>query len=243
MITKDIEKQGGNIVSGKIIVIEACDASGKATQTDKLFQRLIKEGHKVIKVEYPNYDSNSSALVKMYLNGEFGSKPDDVNPYVASTFYAVDRFASYKKGWEKFYKEGGIIIADRYTTANMVHQASKIENEEEKERFLEWLWDFEFVKFGLPVPNCVLFLDMPPEFSQKLMEERKNKFTGSLQKDIHEKDIEYLANSYRNSCCVANKYNWSKVNCVYENNIKSIDEIHQDIYDLVMKEINYCNND
>jgi dTMP kinase len=225
-------------VSGKIIVIEACDASGKATQTEKLFQRLTEEKYKVLKVEYPNYKSDSSALVKMYLNGEFGDSPEDVNPYVASTFYAGDRFASYKKEWEKFYKEGGIIIADRYTTANMVHQASKINKEEEKEKFLDWLWDFEFVKFGLPIPNCVIFLDMPPEFSQKLMEERKNKFTGETQKDIHEKDIEYLANSYRNSCTVAEKYNWSKVNCVDENHIKSIEEIHQEIYELVKQEIN-----
>lgn len=225
-------------MSGKVIVIEACDASGKATQTKKLFQRLIEEKYKVRKVEYPNYKSSSSALVKMYLNGEFGDSPEDVNPYVASTFYAVDRFASYKREWQDFYKEGGIIIADRYTTANMVHQASKIENEEAKENFLDWLWDFEFVKFGLPVPDCVIFLDMPPKFSQRLMEERKNKFTGGSKKDIHEKDIKYLANSYINSCKVAEKYDWNKINCVHENNLKSIEQIHQEIYEVVTQEIN-----
>lgn len=225
-------------MSGKVIVIEACDASGKATQTKKLFERLVEEKYNVRKVEYPNYASNSSALVKMYLNGEFGDSPEDVNPYVSSTFYAVDRFASYKKEWENFYKEGGIIIADRYTTANMVHQASKIENKADKEKFLDWLWDFEFVKFGLPVPDCVIFLDMPPEFSQKLMEERKNKFTGGIKKDIHEKDIKYLADSYINSCSVAEKYNWKKINCIHEDNIKSIDEIGKEIYDFVIVEIN-----
>lgn len=209
----------------------------KLHKQKKIFQRLIEEKYKVKKVEYPNYKSESSALVKMYLSGEFGKKPEDVNPYVASTFYAGDRFASYKKDWEKFYKEGGIIIADRYTTANMVHQASKIQNEEAKEKFLDWLWDFEFVKFGLPVPDCVIFLDMPPEFSQKLMEERKNKFTGGVQKDIHEKDIKYLANSYINSCTVAEKYNWNKISCVQGNNIKSIEEIHQEIYECVIREI------
>lgn len=226
------------MVNGKVIVIEACDASGKATQTKKLFERLVEEEYNVRKVEFPNYESKSSALVKMYLNGEFGGSPEDVNPYVASTFYAVDRFASYKKEWEKFYKEGGIIIADRYTTANMVHQASKIEDQDEKEKFLDWLWDFEFVKFGLPVPNCVIFLDMPPKFSQKLMEERKNKFTGGQQKDIHEKDSKYLTESYINSCGVAKKYNWKKINCVKEDIIKSIDEIQKEIYDFVIGEIN-----
>lgn len=118
---------------GKLIVIESgSDGSGKATQSQKLFNRLYDENYKVRKIEFPNYKSNSSALVKMYLNGEFGSNPEDVNAYAASTFYAVDRFASYKTEWEEFYKAGDIIIADRYTTSNMVHQASKI-NDEKKE--------------------------------------------------------------------------------------------------------------
>ncbi len=129
---------------GKLIVIEGSDGSGKATQTKKLYDKLVKENKNVKKVEFPNYESESSALIKMYLNGEFGKEPDSVNPYVSSTFYAVDRFASYKKDWEEFYLKGGIIIADRYTTSNMIHQAAKIKDVQAKDNFLNWLWDFEF---------------------------------------------------------------------------------------------------
>lgn len=226
-----------SLLKGKVIVIEGCDGSGKATQTNKLYERLSIEGYKVKKVEYPNYNSDSSALVKMYLKGEFGSDPEDVNPYVASTFYAVDRFASYKTDWKKFYDDGGIIIADRYTTANMVHQASKITNLEEKSDFLNWLWEFEFKIFGLPLPDCVFFLDMPPEYSRKLMEERANKITGDKDKDIHEKDYDYLVHSYNNSCEISEKYNWYTIRCVIDENIKSIEDIHDEIYKEIKERI------
>jgi len=150
-------------MKGKLIIIESgADASGKATQTNKLYERLVQEGYKVKKITFPNYDSDSSALVKMYLNGDFGKDPNDVSPYVASTFYAVDRFASYRTEWGQAYNDGWIILADRYTTSNMVHQAAKIKDMEEKDRFLDWLWNFEFEIYKLPVPDCVIFLDMPP---------------------------------------------------------------------------------
>jgi len=223
--------------NGKVIVIEGCDGSGKATQTKILFDRLISEGYNVKKVEYPNYESDSSALVKMYLNGDFGSNPGDINPYAASSFYAVDRYASFKKEWEKFYLEGGIIIADRYTTANMIHQASKISDDVHREVFLEWLWDLEFVKFGLPIPECVLFLDVVPSCSQELMENRANKINGFEDKDIHENDSAYLLNSYNNSCKIAKKYNWEKINCVNSGKLRKIDEIHQEIYSFIIDNI------
>lgn len=226
-----------NCTKGKLIVIEACDASGKETQTIKLYERLVKEGYNTRKVEFPNYKSDSSALVKMYLRGEFGNNPSDVNPYVASTFYTVDRFASYKKQWEDFYLNGGVVIADRYSTANMVHQASKIQDHSEKNKFLDWLWDFEFNKFSLPVPDCVVFLDMPPECSQILMKERRNKFTGEQNKDIHEKDLNYLNYSYKNSCYIADKYNWIRIKCVDNKNIRTIDEIHEDVFNSIMRNI------
>ena len=224
-----------NLEKGKVIVIEGCDGSGKATQTQKLYERLIKENYKVRKIEYPNYESQSSALVKMYLGGDFGKKPEDVNPYVASTFYAVDRFASYKMDWKEFYEDGGIIIADRYSTANMIHQASKINDLEERRKFLEWLWEFEFVTFELPVPSCVIFLDMPPEYSRMLMQERANKITGDIDKDIHEKDYDYLIHSYNNSCEVAEKYKWNRISCVNNGQIKTIEKIHDEIYDEVKR--------
>jgi dTMP kinase len=232
-----MEDNNMSLKKGKVIVIEGCDGSGKATQTQKLYERLVKEKYNVIKVEYPNYESQSSALVKMYLGGEFGTKPEDVNPYVASTFYAVDRFASYKTNWKEFYENGGIIIADRYTTANMIHQASKINNLEERKRFLEWLWEFEFKTFELPVPSCVIFLDMPPEYSRKLMQERANKITGEADKDIHETNLDYLIHAYNNSCEVAEKYKWNRIYCVKNEKIKTIEEIHDEIYEAIRQKI------
>ncbi|WP_368489454.1 dTMP kinase [Clostridium sp. BJN0013] len=220
-------------LKGKLIVVEGCDGSGKATQTTKLYNRLLNEKYNVKKVEYPNYSSESSALVKMYLNGDFGENPEDVSAYVASTFYGVDRFASYKTQWKKFYEQGGIILADRYTTSNMIHQASKINDIEEKDKFLKWLWDFEFNIFKLPIPDCIIFLDMPPKYSKNLMIERNNKFTGNSKKDIHESNYEYLINSYNNALYVASKYRWSKVSCVGNNRINTVNEIHENIYSLV----------
>ena len=142
-------------MEGKLIIIESgSDSSGKATQSKKLYEKLKLNGYNVRKIEYPNYKSDSSALVKMYLNGDFGKNPEDVDPYVASTFYAVDRYASFKTEWEKFYVEGGIVIADRFTTSNMVHQAAKLEGED-KNKFLDWLWNLEFNMYKLPTPYRV----------------------------------------------------------------------------------------
>ncbi|AND83323.1 deoxynucleoside kinase [Clostridium tyrobutyricum] len=223
---------------GKLIVIESgSDGSGKATQSQKLFNRLYDENYKVRKIEFPNYKSNSSALVKMYLNGEFGSNPEDVNAYAASTFYAVDRFASYKTEWEEFYKAGDIIIADRYTTSNMVHQASKINDEKKRDEFLEWISNLEYNLYKLPKPDCVIFLDMPPQYSNKLIENRINKFTGNEKKDIHEKNYEYLKRCYNNSLYIANRGNWNKIKCIEDNKIKTVDEIHDIIYSIVKKEV------
>jgi len=221
------------ISHGKLVVIEAPDGSGKKTQAEMLFERLKREKYPVIKVEFPNYSSPSSSLVKMYLQGEFGQNPNEVNPYAASAFYAVDRFASFKKEWQSFYAEGGIVIADRYTTSNFIHQAAKFKDLGEKEEYLEWLWDFEFNRLALPVPDVVFFLDMFPEFSEKLITERKNKFTGESEKDIHEKNKEYLKESYHNACWIAEKYNWVKIECVKENAILPIAEIHENLYNKI----------
>ncbi|EJO5346132.1 deoxynucleoside kinase [Clostridium botulinum] len=222
---------------GKLIVIEGSDGSGKATQTKKLYDKLLKENKKVKKVEFPNYKSESSTLIKMYLSGEFGKDPDSVNAYAASTFYAVDRFASYKKDWEEFYLNGGIIIADRYTTSNMIHQAVKIKDVQAKDNFLNWLWDFEFKKFNLPVPDCVIFLDIHPKYSKNLMKNRNNKFTGEREKDIHENNYEYLLESYKNSKYICEKYSWNRIKCVDNEKIKTIDEISDDIMKVIEKNI------
>ncbi len=220
---------------GKLIVIEGVDSSGKATQTEKIYKRLDVERYSVKKVEFPNYNNESSALVKMYLNGDFGNTPEAVSPYIASVFYTVDRYVSFKKEWEDFYKEGGIVIADRYTTSNIIHQASKIQNQSCKDEFSNWLWDFEFDKFRLPIPDAVIFLDMPPEYGKKLMENRHNKYTGMNEKDIHEKSYSYIVDCYNNSCKIAEKYNWIKISCVENNEIKSVEKIHEEIYSVLKK--------
>ncbi len=224
-------------MSGKLIIIESgSDASGKATQTRKLYERLLTDGYNIKKVEYPNYKSESSSLVKMYLRGDFGSKASDVDPYVSSTFFAADRYASYKTEWEDFYKNDGIILSDRYTTSNMVHQASKMD-ESNRDKYLDWLFDYEFNLYKIPKPDCVIFLDVPIEFSKKLMENRKNKFTGEDKKDIHESDLKYLENSYNNALYIADKYNWKKIKCVENNTLRSIDDIHEEIYKIVIDSI------
>lgn len=218
---------------GKVIVIEGTDSSGKQTQTQKLYERLKSEGKRVKKVSFPNYESPASAPVKMYLAGEFGSIAQDVNPYPVSTMFAVDRYASFKKDWEEFYNEGGIIITDRYTTSNMVHQASKIEDRKERDEFLSWLEELEYEKIAIPRPDVVIFLNMPIDVSIELMSQRKNKITGEDKKDIHERDRKYLQKSYDNACEISKKYGWCEISCVEDNRIKSIDEIHNEIYEIV----------
>lgn len=215
---------------GKIIVIEGSDGSGKATQTKLLYQYLEKMGKRVRMVSYPNYDSPSSSLVKMYLGKEFGEDAFAVNAYVASSFFAVDRFASYIRDWKKFY-EGGenhVVLCDRYVTSNMLHQTAKIEGREEKEAFLDWEYDFEYVKGGLPVPDQVFFLDVKPETTFRLMKDRANKITHEAEKDIHESNPEFLIKSYENSLLVGEKYGWKRIPCCDDQgNMKSIEEIHE----------------
>lgn len=211
---------------GELVVIEGLDGSGKATQAKLLCEKLQKSGKKVRKVSFPDYESDSSALVKMYLSGVFGSDPSDVNAYAASSFYAADRYSSYKKDWGKFYENGGIIIADRYTTSNAIHQCSKLP-EEEWDAYLDWLFHFEYRLLGIPEPNLVLYLRVDPEISQNLMMER---YKGhDEKKDIHEKDVAYL-----NRCRVAADYcsrklGWETIECTVEKGMRSIEDIHEEI--------------
>ena len=215
---------------GKLFVIDGTDASGKQTQLKKLQERLDKENIEYKLASFPNYKSDSSIFVKKYLSGEFGENAKDVSPYIASTFFAIDRYVTFKKEFEEYYNNGGLILADRYTTSNMVHQAGKIENKEEREEFLKWLWDYEFNLYKLPMPTKVFFLNMPPEYAFMLMEKRKNKFTNQEEKDIHEKDRNHIIESYNAACSVAKKYNWIEIQCVKDNKIRTIDEIHEEIY-------------
>lgn len=226
---------------GKLITIEAGDGSGKATQTKALYDRLLAEGYQVLKVEYPDYQSESSALVRMYLGGEFGQQAENVSAYGASAFFAVDRYASYLLKWRQAYESGWIILADRYTTSNMVHQAVKLKDSAEREEFLTWLWDFEFGRLQLPVPDRVIYLDMPQEISDRLINSRAAK-DSSRQKDIHEKDTSYLHHCHRAYNEVAEKYGWVKISCAQQGNLRTVQDIHEDVYQAV-KEILRDEND
>ena len=221
--------QRGVIMHGKMIVIEGLDGSGKATQSQLIFDELKKNGKDVKKVSFPDYKSDSSALIKMYLNGEFGHDPGDVNAYAASSFYAVDRYASYKKDWASFYDNGGIIIADRYTTSNAIHQCSKLQKEKWDE-YLEWLFYYEYEQLGIPKPDMVVYLNVDTQVSQKLMTER---YSGDeTKKDIHEGDLEYLKRSSvaADYCC--KKLSWSRIECCSQGVIRSKADILGEIVDL-----------
>ena len=179
---------------GKLIVIEGTDGSGKSTQFRLLTQRLENENIAFQKIVFPQYSEPSSALIRMYLGGEFGTNPSDVNAYAASTFFAVDRYASYKKVWGQWYEQGGLVVCDRYTTSNAVHQASK-EPEETRQAFLKWLYDFEYDRLGLPRPDLTLYLDVPTDFTEQLLRHREQDTHTTA--DIHERNSAYLASCRR----------------------------------------------
>lgn len=214
---------------GKLIVIEGTDSSGKETQTKKLYERLLEDGVICKKISFPNYESEASGPVKMYLSGKFGKEAEKINPYPISTMYAIDRYASYKEDWGNDYAEEKIIISDRYTTSNIVHQASKLPNEE-KDSYIKWLEDLEYNKMELPRPHMVIFLNMPTEKALELMKDRNNKITGEEKKDIHEKDEDYLKKSYINACEISKKLNWTEISCVQGERIKTIEEIAEEVY-------------
>ena len=212
---------------GKLIVIEGTDGSGKSTQFRLLTNRLESEQVKFQKLVFPQYSEPSSALIRMYLGGEFGKSPSDVNAYAASAFYSVDRYASYRKVWGKWYEEGGLVVSDRYTTSNAVHQASK-EPEDKREDFLNWLYDFEYDKLGLPRPDLVIYLDVPTDFTEKMLRHRESET--QTQADIHEQDMQYLATCRRMGRAAAEHYGWTVIRCVRDGAMRSVEDIHEEIY-------------
>lgn len=214
---------------GKLIVLEGLDGSGKGTHAAKLAEALTNEGKQVKKITFPDYAEPSSALVKMYLAGEFGTNPNDVGPYAASSFYAVDRYASYKKYWADFYNAGGIIIADRYSTSNATHQMGKLP-QSEWDAFLEWLADFEYNKLGLPRPDITLYLDMKPEISQQLMAQRYH--NDESKKDIHEKAAAYLKECRKSALYAAAHWDWKIVHLCDDDHAFTIEENFAKIFDL-----------
>ncbi len=212
------------MMKGRLIVIEGLDGSGKSTQTEILKKRL---GDNVRFVKFPDYDDPSSTLVKMYLAGEFGSSADSVNAYATSLLFTVDRFASFKRHWGSDYLSGKTILCDRYTTSNAVHQMSKMPREE-WEAYLDWLYETEFEKVNIPRPNAVIFLDVPVAVSQRLMSERYSGDEG--KKDIHERDITYLEESYKSALFAAEYLGWTVIRCTDGENMRPIDDIADEVF-------------
>lgn len=218
-------------MAGKLIVFEGTDGSGKSTQFSLLCEALEKQGTQFRKLVFPQYSEPSSALIRMYLGGEFGKNPADVNAYAASAFYAVDRYASYKKVWGEYYEQGGLILSDRYTTSNAVHQASKVP-EGEREEFFRWLTEFENDRLGLPRPDQVIWLDMPIE--RAVANLRGREAATHTTADIHEVDTGYLETCYTTAKRAAAYYGWTRVACVDgQGSLRTPEDIHREILTLI----------
>ena len=215
---------------GKLIVFEGTDGSGKSTQFELLTKRLETEGTAFHRLRFPQYEEPSSALIRMYLGGAFGEDPEAVNAYAASTFYAVDRYASYQRVWKDYYQGGGLVVSDRYTTSNAVHQGSKVP-EGERAEFFRWLYDLEYDRMGLPRPDLVVLLDMPVELSEQLM--RKREQSTGTHADIHERDEAYLKKCHEAALHAAAYYGWRTVSCAKDGAIRSVEEIHEEVYAIV----------
>lgn len=221
-------------MSGKLIVLEGIDGSGKSTQYARLCERFESDGVKFRRVVFPRYDNESSALIRMYLSGEFGMEPSDVNAYAASAFYAVDRFASYKTDWGEWYRNGGVVLCDRYTTSNACHQGSKL-TEAELPEFLNWLAEFEYKQLELPRPELVIYLNT--ELSLSLDQLRQRQKVTDDSGDIHENNTEYLLQTLRTGRYAAAHYNWRVVNSIENGQRRSIEDIHEEIYSAVLEAI------
>lgn len=211
-----------------LIAIEGADGSGKATQAKLLTERLTERGAAARQLSFPCYDSDSSALVRMYLNGAMGKHPDDVNAYAASTFFAVDRYASYKSDWAEQYRNGNIIVADRYTMSNAIHQGAKM-NEDQCYAYLDWLYEFEFERMGIPKPDIVFYLDVDNQTAAMLRQKREAET--NTTPDIHEADLEYQARCRESAIRIANYSGWEIVRCVGKDGVmRTAKDISAEIY-------------
>lgn len=215
---------------GKLIVFEGTDGSGKSTQFELLAKRLEAEQIGFQRLRFPQYEEPSSALIRMYLGGAFGDDPEAVNAYAASTFYAVDRYASYQRVWKDYYQGGGLVVSDRYTTSNAVHQGSKVP-EGERAEFFRWLYDLEYDRMGLPRPDLVVLLDMPVELSEQLM--RKREQSTGTHADIHERNEDYLKKCCDVALHAAKYYGWRTVSCAKDGAIRGVEDIHEEVYAIV----------
>lgn len=215
-----------------LVVLEGLDGSGKSTQTAMLRKSLEQQGIPARQVKLPDYDSPSSSLVKMYLNGSFGTDPACVNAYAASSFYAVDRYANFHTKWESEYEQGTLILADRYTTSNASYQMTKLDASE-WDSYLSWLTDFEYNKLGLPEPSLVIFLDMPIAVSQSLLEKRYDGDAG--QKDVHERNTRYLNACRKAALYAADKWGWKIIPCAADGKARPADDVAADVLALTLR--------
>ncbi len=214
---------------GPVIVIDGLDGSGKQTQTELLYKRLQQEGRAVRLAQFPSYGKPWAGPVEAYLRGDFGALAGDVNPYAASTFYAVDRFCAQQADWGSFVESGGTLLCDRYTSSNAIHQGAKLPASE-RGAFFSWLQQLEHDKMGIFRPDIVLFLDMPLDCALKLMENRLNKATGAAQKDIHERDKAYLTTCREAACQAVSQLGWQVISCAESGAVRPILDIHEQIY-------------
>lgn len=214
-------------MNGRLIVFEGTDGSGKATQSRLLCEHLRRENIPYKNITFPRYGKPSAAMVQEYLDGNLGRRPGDVNAYAASLMFSMDRYASYKQDWGAFYEAGGLVIADRYTTSNAVHQASKLPDGE-REKFLDWLFGFEYGLLGLPEPSLVFYLDVPTEVTERLMRERER--ATHTAADIHEADDAYLRECRENARGVAARCGWQRVDCTRDGRMRGIEDIHEEVY-------------
>lgn len=198
------------INNSRLVVIEGLDGSGKSTQFEIIDSIFAQNNIPHKSISFPDYNNPSSSLVKMYLGGEFSQNAEDINAYAASSFYAVDRYASFKLFWEDAYNNGDIILASRYVTSNAIYQMVKCKKNE-WDSYLDWLYEYEYEKLGLPKPDLVIFLDMPVEVSQRLMTSRYD--GDESKKDIHEVNVDFLKNCREAALYAADKQNWKIINC------------------------------
>jgi len=219
---------------GKLIVFEGIDGSGKSTQIDLICTRLSDEKYDFKRLVFPRYNEPSSALIKMYLAGDFGNDPDSVNAYAASSFFAVDRYASFVQDWRDYYKRGGLILTDRYTTSNALHQGAKIP-EDEREQFFKWLYDYEFNLIGLPAPDLVIYMDIDADFAAKRLLRRQTET--DTDADIHENDMAYLRNCSNSGEQAASLFNWHKIKCVEDGSERNKNVIHTEIYNICLTSV------
>ncbi len=222
------------MAQGKLIVLEGIDGSGKSAQYRLLCSRMEQDGIAYNHIVFPRYDQGSSALIRMYLSGEFGTHPNDVNAYAASVFFAVDRYAAYRTDWGKRYENGELILSDRYTTSNAVHQGAKLP-ENELSDFFGWLSDLEYGKMGLPRPDLVIYLDVDLQTSLARMRRREAKHHTTA--DIHEKDNSYLECCLRAAEHAAAYYGWTRIPFQKDGKERDLKEKNDEIYELILRSI------